>query len=264
MSVGAKSPAMSLQTVRRMSATQIAKLTKDQLVSALREAVKVPTAEVEASHIPSPTAVPTVTIEAIDKLLVQRLEPITQTISILTQEMRELKVRVQELEQKSHKEVTSDDELIPIITNEIEQRIIRAKNVVISGLDLLSDGSVEERKKDDTNKCEEVLGNLDISDFEVVATHRIGKPVAGKPQLLKVIMDSVESKHEIMRKAKQLRNIQEYRQVYINPDRTPLQQLQNKELLEEWKARRDAGEQVVIFKQKVVARESLKNFRGRF
>lgn len=265
MNVGVKSP-MSLQNVRRMSATQMAKLTKDQLVSALREAVKVPTTEAEVSNTPSstPTSVSAITIEAIDKLLKQRLEPVTQTISMLTEEMRELKVRVQELERKSHQTVSSGVDLIPDIANEVEQRIIRAKNVVISGLNILSEGSVEERKKDDKNKCEELLRNIDISDFEIVATHRIGKPLAGKPQLIKVIMGSVDSKHEIMRKAKQLRNYRQYRQVYINPDRTPRQQLENRMLLEEWKSRRESGEEVVIFKQRVVARDSLKNFQGRF
>lgn len=262
--MSAKTP-MSFHTVRRMSATQLAKLTKDQLVSALREAVKTPKDESEASPRPpgSPVSA-TITIEAIDKLLIQRLDPVIQTISVLTEEMRELKSKVQELEQKARETAFSDDDMIRNISNEVEQRISRAKNVVISGLDLLSEGAVEERKKDDANKCVDLLENLGVSDYEVVATHRIGKSITGKPQLLKVILSSVKSKHEIIHKAKQLKSLHGYRQVYINPDRTPLQQLQHKKLLEEWKSRREAGEQVVIFKQKVVARETLKNFRDRF
>ena len=88
MSATAKTP-MSFQTVRRMSATQIAKLNKEQLLSALRDAVKETTDESRGSPMPPSTPVSgAITLDAIDKLLIQRLEPITQTISILTNEMK--------------------------------------------------------------------------------------------------------------------------------------------------------------------------------
>ena len=125
-------------------------------------------------------------------------------------------------------------------------------------------GSVEERKVNDSNKCEELFSRLGLSHCEVVDTHRIGKPVTGRPRLLKVILKDTKSKREILRRAKMLKSISQFRHVYINPDRTLMQQLERKKLYQELKSRREAGEDDVILKQSVIARASIENFQKDF
>ena len=84
--------------------SQITKLTKEQLVSALRDAAKRPSEEGAATSRSSPT----ISIDAFDKLLKERLDPLLETISTLTKEMQELRSRAQKLQAgSSPKELTS-------------------------------------------------------------------------------------------------------------------------------------------------------------
>lgn len=247
-----------------MSASQMSKLTKDQLIAALRDAPKAPTAEMNrASPQQQSGQSVTISIDAFDMLLKERLDPLTQTLANISRELQDLRTKVRELEQLKAKSDYSEDELTLKITNEVEQRHLRSKNVVISGLQLLSEGPVDRRKIDDERQCKELLAALEIFNFKITATHRIGKQITDRPSLLKVSLGATETKYEILRKSKMLRTSLKYKKVYINPDRTPCEQLQQRKLLQEWKSRKEAGEDVVIFRQNVVARASVKNFQDR-
>ena len=73
---------------------------------------------------------------------------------------------------------------------------------------------------------------------------------------------SSELKSEVLRSARKLKVSTSFRKVYVNPDRTPVQQAEHKNLRSELLSRRGKGEDVVIFKQSVVPRAdvNLKNF----
>ena len=78
--------------------------------------------------------------------------------------------------------------------------------------------------------------------------------------MLKVEFSTEEDKRKILQKAKSLRQKPEYRFVFINPDRTIFQQKEFILIHEELRRRRENGEDVVIFKNKVVTKNNLQNF----
>ena len=76
---------------------------------------------------------------------------------------------------------------------------------------------------------------------------------------LKVILKSTENQELLIKSASRLSKLpgaHEFRKVFIKPDLTPLQQSQEKALRFELKRRRDAGEDVILRRGKIVTRFS--------
>jgi len=77
---------------------------------------------------------------------------------------------------------------------------------------------------------------------------------------LKVTFKNQETRQEIVRKARLLRNMPPYRNIFVNPDLTLKQRQERKELNEELKRRRVLGEEVMIWKGKVIEKSNFPNF----
>ena len=97
---------------------------------------------------------------------------------------------------------------------------------------------------------------------------RLGKKTedsSTKPRLLRVTLENVEVKKQILMKAKHLRDSVDgnLSKVFISPDLTPKEREANRKLREELKARRDQGENVVIRNGKIVDSKSSFRPRGR-
>lgn len=132
----------------------------------------------------------------------------------------------------------------------------RKRNIVIHNLPEEPRNSAQfERIRNDSDKVEKMCRDV----FKVVVkperVFRVGQSKNGKPRLLIVCLPDEGSKWDILRMAKQLRNIEEYSNIYISPDLTPEEQRQDKVLRDELKRRRDAGEDVEIRRKQVVPRE---------
>ena len=141
------------------------------------------------------------------------------------------------------------------IFDEMEERDRRKTNLILSGLPERSDGSVEERKKWDAEKVKSLFNSLSgLHHGTLASTFRIGKINSGKPRLLRVVCRDVDTKRALLQKAKDLRNMSDYKHVFINPDLTPVQQKADKLLREELKRRRASGEDVIIRRGKIVNR----------
>ena len=92
----------------------------------------------------------------------------------------------------------------------------------------------------------------------IVKVFRIGKPrtESERPRLLKVEFQTVEGKNEALKRAKNLRYSDDFKNVYIVPDLTRKQQEADKILREHVKKFRAEGmEQVMIKKGKVIKNE---------
>ena len=103
----------------------------------------------------------------------------------------------------------------------------------------------------------------DFDEDDIKKCYRVGRPNGqGKGRLLRVTFSNSELKSEVLRSARKLKASTSFRKVYVNPDRTPVQQAEHKNLRSELLSRRGKGEDVVIFKQSVVPRAdvNLKNF----
>ena len=145
--------------------------------------------------------------------------------------------------------------------DEIENRLHRRTNLVISGLQELSQGTVEEKRAYDLGEVKKIAVEIGVSDIEINHTMRIGKHQDGRPRLLKIVCAHHFGKMEMLRNGKLLRNSTSFERVFINPDLTPKQQVEAKKLREELNARRDRQEDVIIHRNKIIPRSQLKNFR---
>ncbi len=203
--------------------------------------------------------------------LMKELKNINSTLNILQNKICDVEgtlqkvletQRTQDAEIKLLKEdVLTIKENYDNILAEVEDRDRRKANLILSGLPEREDGSAEERKEGDMLTVKTLFSVLDNSKTEAVsAVFRIGKVTSSKPRLLKVICRDTESKRALLSKSKDLRNKAQYRNVFLNPDMTPLQQALNKRLREELRARRNLGEDVTIRHGKVVIKTSGQNF----
>jgi len=144
----------------------------------------------------------------------------------------------------------------------MEDRDRRRLNVTISGVPEESEGSASERKAADEEKVGNILKAVtELESDSITRTYRIGRPTPGKSRLLCVALCDETSKKKVLYNARQLRNNPEHRNIYINPDRTRMQQEEMKALRGEQKRRKENGENVVIYRNKVVLKSKIKNFR---
>ena len=96
--------------------------------------------------------------------------------------------------------------------------------------------------------------DVDLDKAEIKDAIRLGPKKAGYIRPLKVMLQNIQVKREILGKAKLL-NSGKYKNVYINPDLTPQQRDKDRLLRQELKKRRDNGESdVYINKGKIVER----------
>ena len=137
--------------------------------------------------------------------------------------------------------------------------------MIISGLPEMSSGSLDERRDHDQKAVDEVLDVIGVvKEGRAFRLTRIGKPQSQRPRLLKAEFKSLSIKNEILRKAKALRKSKGSADVYINEDRTPMQQLEWYKLRQKLKHRKELGEDVVIYRNNVMLRDEVQGFRREF
>ncbi len=108
--------------------------------------------------------------------------------------------------------------------------------IVIHGLKESCDG--------DEDMVKRVLGDgLKLDPMRhIEEVHRIGSQADNKVRPIRVKIKSMEARNEILKRARLLKDAEEYKKVYISPDLTREQQLQDKELRDKLKSHRQKGE----------------------
>ena len=189
--------------------------------------------------------------------------PLLNKISDLERQNEELLLRIKRLEEKQdHKRKSSATaEPIPeeIFLREAEERNRRRDFIIISRLKESNSGSVNDRKLHDKQTFKDMMHSLNIPTFEPLEQARIGKVTSETPRLLRIRCPSYDTKMALLTAARNLRNTNSYKKVYVNPDLTPMQRAKNKKLRTELKSRRERGEKVTIRGGEIVESEQ-KNF----
>ncbi len=111
---------------------------------------------------------------------------------------------------------------------EFENKKYRERNIIISGLDEIVNPDPKICKAYDLSQAKEIIGCLHLSETAVAecvdVSLRLGQTEGRtKPRLLKVVLNSADVKNEIVKKARQLRDLgndHPFSVCYINPDRT--------------------------------------------
>ncbi len=159
---------------------------------------------------------------------------------------------VRELQRKRENEISE-------ITEELHHRSIREQNLIFFGVPEQLEGSVADRQKCDIELCKEIVRTIGVEDH-INQPMRLGRTNKNSSRPLRLKCTSFDQKQNILRRCRSLRSFEAFKYVYINPDRTPMQQAANKALREELMRRRNAGEDVYIFKGKVVEKDETQVF----
>jgi len=147
------------------------------------------------------------------------------------------------------------------LLHELELRFQRRGNIVLSGIPEESKGSLEERQESDMCKVSCILQEIGVSNFKCQdKPQRIGRSNPGRIRLVRLKNLDMDAKSEILSKARLLRRSGRFNKVFVNPDLTPLQQRDQKRLRDELQKRKNDGEDVIIFRRKIIARNELQNF----
>ena len=160
------------------------------------------------------------------------------------------------------------DELMKSVAEhmvELQEREKRKLNVLIRGVPEVLTSAPE---SDDTTKVrynlfQRAMGipAAHIPENAIVSIRRVGRPSQDYPRHLIVTLDSMKTKIMILKAAPNLRRKslenaslrRESNTLFISPDYTKQQQLQQKELRDEVKRRRANGETVKIYRNQVIA-----------
>jgi regulator of replication initiation timing len=193
----------------------------------------------------------------------KNIEELSTRLCRLEKANAELRLENEKLKEDVKELMTTKDDNFASIVDELHLRSIRNLNLIYFGIHEKSDGSLEERRVYDKEFCDNLLSKLGINET-VDQPVRIGRPKNNAPRLLRIKCTSQEEKLRILRSSKTLRDLPEYKNVYIHPDRTPMQQAAHKALREELRRRKLEGEDVMIFKGKIVEKMDQQNFQERF
>jgi len=132
--------------------------------------------------------------------------------------------------------------------NEYREREYRKCNIILHNVPESNKENGGERKADDIAWIEK-LGNELQCTIPVKEAIRLGKKRLVKPRLLKVVLDSVRAKRNILTETGKLRNgNEEYKNIYITPDQSLKEREANRLLRAELKRRTDGGEQNLVIK----------------
>ena len=154
-------------------------------------------------------------------------------------------------------------EWMSVASDEVENRNRRRRNVVVSGTPQSSHESSEDTEED-IRFTKDLFQTLGLEADTVPDASLVGKRSSERPRLLRVRFKDSVFRDSVLRNAKELRKHPKYRSVFINPDRTPLQQKLWRERLSERKKRKDDNKDAVILRNRNDIRENNQTFRRHF
>jgi len=243
--------------VRKMSMAQMNKLSKQQLLAALKNVVSSPEpAALDDGHKVSVSSLKTMISEAIlqvrEDLLFEQRRLFESLEKRMNAEIEKISSKIQSFQQQVR---DANEESFKIMDFEIEERLNRRSSVVFFGVKESDSADVQDRIRHDSEMLENLLKTLkiedDVSKFRI---RRIGMPSPGKTRLMHVKCEDIDTRNEVLRNRTQLKYMDE--KVFVQPDMTKLQQRIAKNLRLELKQRRSRGENVIIRNHQIVPSRS--------
>jgi len=106
------------------------------------------------------------------------------------------------------------------ILNEVEDRYRRRKFLIISGVPECQTGKPDGRVAKDLEIVSQLMSEIGVHNLGSMEFSRIGRSVREKPRLVRYKCASEGETAIILRNSKNLRGIDEFSKVFINPDLT--------------------------------------------
>ena len=140
--------------------------------------------------------------------------------------------------------------MIPTEIMEERDQERRKQNIIVYNLLESNAELVDDRKRHDAMEVRCMLAGMQLSEIEVKVTVRLGKKNGDKPRPLLVTLSSLRD--PVLRRARMVRRYKDWQRVFIDPDRTPKEQEDFKKLRDEFKRRKESGENVVMREGKIL------------
>ena len=163
-------------------------------------------------------------------------------------ELGKLKLKVDNLESSIEVKVQEAIEAY-------RDRESRKCNVIIHNIPESKKLEAKERREEDLQEVGSLLEEgLELKDFQVQSIVRLGKRMEDKHRLIKVTVESVKTKREILSKTKKLKNDVKWSRTFVTPDLTPTERNRSKLLREELKRRKAAGEEGLVIRRGLIVK----------
>lgn len=146
---------------------------------------------------------------------------------------------------------------------EKEDRERRRKNVIIFNLPESNKEQGKDRELDDKQTCEQVFERtLNVGGCKIEKVFRLGKKQDAKVRPTMVKFEDEVSKWQIISKAKYLKEQKDetIKGLIISLDLTLQQREEDYKLRQELKRRREAGEQCIIKRGKIVTQQNIRRY----
>lgn len=182
--------------------------------------------------------------EKIDSLF-KRLDKTESKVSVLEERCQSLDLQLKSMEESFY---AAREEFL----QEAEDRHRRRKFLIASGIQEHASGTLAERGQKDLETIIALAKQAGIDDFEPEEVIRIGKIQPSRPRLLKIKCKSQQTRNFVLKGARNLRSSEEFKNIFLNADQTLSQRTKSKLLRAELQNRREAGENVVIYRGRIV------------
>jgi len=112
------------------------------------------------------------------EVLAEKMDNQTKMIDSLVKQIEEMTKVNKSLKKKNEILEERIESLSSSVIEEMEDRIRRQKNIIISGISEERSGSIDERRRIEVEKVEEIMQQLsvDADRDDITSIHRIGKP----------------------------------------------------------------------------------------
>jgi hypothetical protein len=240
------------EDVRQMNPNQLIKLSKQQLTTALKNAISYNDDRDAAAEKLSPNVLKTMITDVVSQVRHELLLEQQSLISKLQEKIDAQFAKLQSDISSFKMELSHNNQtLYSEIEAEFEDRMNRRRGLIFIGVDESTEDDVPSRKAHDEQKLDDLLSVMKIPDHSsCFRIRRIGKPIPKKSRLLHVECKDEFIKNQILSNRTLLRTLNS--KVFVQPDMTKRQQETYKSLQDELKFRRANGENVVIRNNKIV------------
>ena len=180
----------------------------------------------------------------------------------LVQQLFHLESRVTQLEQTSVDRLKSED-LISNAINEFQERDRKKNNIILFNIPESKEDQLDDQVNDDKAVLQQVCSALSINNIQFNSLRRIGRK-SDKQRPVIITLANQDTRQMLLSNAKKLRNLQDdspFKKIVIKPDLTKSQIQAQKQLQAALKLRKDAGEDCVIYRGKVVLRSEIKRVK---
>jgi len=155
------------------------------------------------------------------------------------------------------------DDKVKVVKEDLAEKMEiekRKHNIVLWGLleNGTNESNIEGAKSKDLEAVNEVLkkGLKIDAERHVIEVHRIGKLDSGKARPMRVKIQTLEARSEIIARARTLKDSDEYKNIYVSPDLTRKQQKDDKELRYKLKEIRQTNQFARINQGRIVAKDA--------